>query len=248
VQLLIELCVLAYVVVVTAVGARMLWLARRTRGVPERLIGAGSVLICGVGFPASVVSGFGGALAQVEVPLWLASEFLTQVGIVLMYGFTQQVFRPGARWAKALIVAVAVWLPVALAGAGFALAQAPAEASSVIATRGWLLACFVAYGGCFVWTAIESLHHYRMARRRQALGLADAVVVSRFLLWGCYGIAATGILAANAAGVILGHNISTSQVVLLPAGGLGLVASVAIYFVFVPPAWYLGWLRAPAQA
>ena len=247
-QLLVNLSVLAYVVIVTLVGARMLLLARRTRGLPELLVGAGSVLICGVGFPASVASGFGGPLAQVHVPLWVASEFATQAGIVLMYAFTQQVFRPGVAWAKALIAAVAVGLPAGLAGAALALAAAPAEASSVLVTRVWLLLCFVLYGGCFVWTASESLHHYVMARRRQALGLADAVVVSRFLLWGCYGLAASGILAANAVGVLLGHNISTSRVVLLPAGALGLAASVAIYLVFLPPAWYLGWLRSPANA
>jgi hypothetical protein len=248
VQLLVNLSVLSYVVIVALVGARMLLLARRTRGLPELLIGGGSVLICGVGFPLSVASGFGGELEQLNAPLWVASEFLTQLGIVLMYGFTQQVFRPGVGWAKALIAGVAFALPVALVGAAVALANAPAEASSVIVTRVWLLSCFVPYAGAFVWTAAESFHHYRMARRRQALGLADAVVVSRFLLWGCYGLAATGILAANAVGVVLGHNISTSLVVLLPAGVLGLAASVAIYLVFLPPAWYRAWLCEPARA
>jgi len=248
VQLLVNLCVLGYVVMVTLVGARMLWLARRTRGAPERLIGSGSILICGIGFPASVASGFGGPVAELNAPLWVASEFVTQVGVVLMYGFTQQVFRPRVGWARALIAAVAFALPAALAGAALALAAAPGEASSVIVTRPWLLACFVPYAGCFVWTAVESFHHYRMARRRQALGLADALVVSRFLLWGFYGVAATGILAANAVGVLLGHNISTSLVVLAPAGVLGFAASIAIYLVFLPPRWYVAWLQAEAAA
>lgn len=247
-QLLVNLSVLGYVVMVTLVGVRMLWLARRTRGAPELLIGAGSILICGVGFPASVASGFGGPVALLNAPLWVASELVTQIGVVLMYGFTQQVFRPGVGWAKALIAAVAVVLPAGLTGAALALAAAPDEASSVIATRPWLLLCFVPYAGCFVWTALESFHHYAMARRRQALGLADALVASRFLLWGFYGIAATGILAANAVGVLLGHNISTSLVVLAPAGALGFAASIAIYLVFLPPAWYLAWLGAPARA
>lgn len=247
-QLLVNLSLLGYVVMVTLVGARMLLLARRTRGLPELLIGGGSILICGVGFPLSSASGFGGALAQLNAPLWVASEFITQVGVALMYGFTQQVFRPGVAWAKALIGVVALVLPVGLTGAAFALAAAPADASSVIVTRPWLLLCFVAYAGCFVWTAAESLHHYQMARRRQAVGLADAVVVSRFGLWSFYALAATGIMAANATGVLLGHNISTSPVVLVPSGVLGFLASIAMYLVFLPPARFLAWLQAPARA
>jgi hypothetical protein len=35
---------------------------------------------------------------------------------------------------------------------------------------------------------------------------------------------------------------------LLPAGVLGLAASVAIYLVFLPPAWYRAWLSEPARA
>jgi hypothetical protein len=243
VQLLVNLSILLYVVTVTVVGVRMLLLARRTRGVPELAIGAGSVLICGVGFPASVASGFGGVMAEVNAPLWVASELITQVGIVLLYVFTQQVFRPGVRWARMLVACVAVYLPLALAGAASALSAADPGEHSVQVARNQLLLCFAGYTGCFVWSAAESLRHYAMARRRQALGLADAVVANRFLLWGLYGLAATGITAANALGVVLGHNISTSLVVLLPAGELGFAASIAIYLVFVPPAWFLARLR-----
>ena len=243
-QLAVSLCVLLYVATVTVVGVRMLLLARRTRRLPELAVGAGSVLICGVGFPASLASGFGGLVEQVNLPLWVASELVTQVGVTLLYVFTLQVFRPGVRWAKGLTIFVASYLPVTLAAAGHALSVAAPGEHSVQVVRSELLLCFAGYGGCFVWSAAESLHHYRMARRRQALGLADAVVVSRFRLWGIYALAATGILAANAVGVLLGHDISASPVVLIPSGVLGFVASVAMYLVFFPPAWYLARLRA----
>ena len=247
-QLLVSLCVLLYVVTVTFVGVRMLLLARKTRGVPELVIGAGSVLICGVGFPASVASGFGGVIEEVNAPLWVASELVTQVGIVLLYVFTQQVFRPGVRWAKTLVACVAVYLPVALAGAANALSVAAPSEHSVQVVRSELLLCIAGYAGCFVWSAAESLRQYGMARRRRAVGLADGMVVSRFLLWGFYGLAATGITAANAVGVLLGHDISTSLVVLLPAGVLGFAASIAIYLVFLPPDWYQARLRGEASA
>jgi hypothetical protein len=247
VQLVVSLCVLLYVVTVTVVGARMLLLARRTRRLPELTLGAGSVLICGVGFPASLVSGFGEVVERVNVPLWVASEFVTQVGIVLLYLFTFQVFQPGVGWAKALVLVACVGLPAALAMAWRALATAWPGEASVQVVAGELLLCFAGYAGCFVWSAAESFRHYAMARRRRQLGLADPVVVSRFRLWGFYGLAATGITAANAVGVLLGVNIQTSLVVLLPAGVLAFAASLAMYFVFLPPGWYLARLRAQPE-
>jgi hypothetical protein len=243
-QLAASLCALLYVATVTVVGARMLLLARQTRRLPELVLGAGSVLICGVGFPASLASGFGGTVGQVRVPLWVASELVTQVGIVLLYVFTLRVFRPGAGWARAMVALVAAYLPIALALAWRALSLAEPDQHSVQVVAGELLACFAGYGACFVWGALESFRQYRMARRRQELGLADPVVVSRFRLWGIFGLAASGITAANAVGVLLGVDIQTSPVVLLPAGVLGFAASLAMYFVFLPPGWYLARLRA----
>lgn len=242
-QALAELCVLLYVGTVTLVGVRMLLLARKTGGRPELLLGTGSLLVVVVGLPTSIASGFGKLAGDVHVAFWMASEFTTQMGVVLLYLFAQQVFRPSSAWARRAVAAVAVYLPVCLAGAGRALAAAAPEMDSVAATKGWLLACFVGYGGCFLWSALESLLQHRMAVRRQALGLADPVVASRFLLFAVYGLAATGIMLANAAGVLFGFNLASSLVVLGPSAGLGLVSSAAIYFAFLPPRWYLARLR-----
>ena len=81
---------------------------------PELAIGAGSVLICGVGFPASLASGFGGSVGRVNVSLWVGSELVTQLGVVLVYVFTMQVFRPGVAWARWVVACVACALPAAL--------------------------------------------------------------------------------------------------------------------------------------
>jgi hypothetical protein len=146
------------------------------------------------------------------------------------------------------VIGVAIYLPVCLAAAGRALAAAPPQLDSVAATRGWLLLCFVGYAGSFLWSAVESALQFRMAVRRQALGLADPLVASRFLLFAVYGLAATAILLANAAAVVFGFNLATSLVVLAPSALLGLVSSAAIYFAFLPPRWYLARLRSPAAS
>jgi hypothetical protein len=72
-----------------------------------------------------------------------------------------------------------------------------------------------------------------MARRRLALGLADPVVANRFLLFGIYGIAATGMLAGNVVAVLLRHDISTSPFVVVPGAVLGPVAAAAMYLAFL---------------
>jgi hypothetical protein len=248
VELLSLVCILVYVVVITGVGVRMLLLARRTGGRPELLIGAGSLLICTIGFPTSVASGFGKAVGEVNVPFWVTSELFTQAGMLCMCAFTQQVFRPGVRWARALVAGMAVLLPVGLAGAARALAAADPGLGSVPAVHGWLLWCLLGYGVTFAWSAVESLRHHAMARRRLALGFADPLVAHRFLLFALYSLAATGILASNVAGVLLGHDISASLLIVVPSAVLGAGGAAAMYLAFLPPAWYVARVRAAAAA
>jgi hypothetical protein len=247
-QALAGFCLLLFVVVSTVVGVRMLLLARRTGGRPELLIGLGMALIGGVGFPSSLASGFGGPVADLVLPLWVASTLVTQAGILAIYLFTQQVFRPREGWAKALVAAAAALLLGGLVGSLRALAAADPATLSQVAARDWLFLAMVGYSGCFLWGAIEGFVQHAMARRRHALGLADAVVVNRFLLWGVFGLMACGINLSSAIGNLLALDPSRSPVVLVPMGVLGAIACVAMYLAFLPPAWYLAWLRAGAQA
>jgi hypothetical protein len=138
-------------------------------------------------------------------------------------------------------------MPAGLAGAARALSASAPDTASVHVTGGWLLLCYVGYAGAFVWTAVEGLREHAMASRRLALGLADPVVVDRFRLWTLYGVSCTGITAANAVGVLLERNLSTSLVVLLPSAVLGLAAASAMVLAFLPPAWYLARVRARAS-
>ena len=242
-QLLSELCLLLYVAITTVVGSRLLWLGWRTRRKPELLLGAGSVLIGTVSAPLSVASGFGGPAGDVQIPLWVGSELVTQIGIVCFYAFTQQVFRPGASWARIVIALVVVTLPGGLIGAAQGLTTASPDTLSVVATGGWLVFCQLGYGGAFAWSALEGLSHYTAARRRVTIGLLEPAVANRFLLFAIYGFGGTGIALANVAGVLLGHNIATSLVVLAPSAVLALVSAVALLLAVLPPAWYLERLK-----
>lgn len=247
-QALAGACLLLFVATVTVVGVRMLLLARRTGGRHELLIGAGMVLVGAIGFPGGILSGFGGPVGAVRMPVWFAATILTQLGILLIYAFTWQVFRPRERWGAGLVALGALVLLGSLAGAAHALLTAPPDASSPLVARTPLLAGMIGYSGCFLWSGIEGLVHHRGARRRLAIGLADALVVDRFRLWAIFGIAATGINLASAIGAAMGVDPSRSAITLVPMGVLGAIASVAMYLAFLPPASYVARVRARGVA
>lgn len=247
-QAVAGLCLLLFVATSTVVGARMLLLARRTGGRHERLMGAGMLLIGAVGCPGGMVSGFGGPVGDMHLWLWIACTLVTQLGILAIYAFTWQAFRPAQAWGLWLVVVAALVLFASLAGSARALASARPEELSPIVARSWMLVGMLGYAGCFLWSAIEGFAQWRSARRRLALGLADAVVVNRFLLWGLFGLAATGINLASGTGAALGHDPSKSPLTLLPMGVLGFFASVVMYLAFLPPAAYLDFVRSRVRA
>lgn len=243
-QILAGSCLLLFIFVATGVGVRMLWLARRTRGLPELLMGGGMVLIAGVGYPTTLAAGFGKPVGEMSIPGYALGSFVTNLGIALIYAFTQQVFRRGVAWAGWLVAAGCLLMTVSLIGVTVGLANAEAGTPSYLVGRGWLAFGMAGYTVSFLWTAIEGLVHHKNARRRLALGLADPVVANRFLLWGVFGLMATGINGTSALGSVLGIDPSRAPLVLLPLGFLGAMASVAMYLAFFPPAWYLARVRA----
>ncbi len=243
VQALAGFCLLLFILTVTVVGVRMLLLARRTRGHHEFLMGLGMVLIGAIGYPASLASGFGGPVGQMSIAVFFFSTLITQAGLLLIYAFTWQAFRPREAWGKAIVIAGACFMAVGLLVSGWALAHAAPDAASQLVAQNGLFIGMIGYCGCFLWTAIEGFVHYQGARRRLALGLADAVVVNRFWLWALFGLMATGINISSAIGNALGVDPSQSPLVLVPMGVLGFVASAAIYLAFLPPASYLDFVR-----
>jgi hypothetical protein len=84
-------------------------------------------------------------------------------------------------------------------------------------------------------------------RRRQKLGLADPVVVNRFLMWGAgAGFAGAGTGIGVAAEIVTG--VPTLQIpwVVSTSSAFGFVAAIAIYLAFIPPARYVQFIRSHA--
>jgi hypothetical protein len=248
VQALAGLCMVLFIAVSSLVGARVLLLARRTRGVPELLMGAGMLLVATLGYPVTIAAGFGRPAGEVNLPLYGVGCFLTQLGVALIYGFTWQVFRPAEPFAKVVVAAGSAVMLTSLPFTLSAIAGADPATPSYLAARGWLAVSMVGYTSCFLWTAIEGLLAWRMALRRLALGLSDPVVANRFFLWGLFGLNAVAIDVFSAVANWLGVDPSQSPVVLVPMGVFGAIAALAMSLAFFPPARYLAWLRGGAPA
>lgn len=244
VQAIAGTCLLLFIVITTVVGVRMLLLARRTRGRHEFLMGLGMVLIGALGYPLSIVSGFGGPVSELSVPLWLVSALISQIGLALIYAFTWQVFRPRDAWGRAIVIGGTAFMLLGMLLSLRALLSAPPDAMSQLVARNGVFVGMIGYCGCFLWSAVEGFVHYGNARKRLALGLADAVVVNRFWLWGLFGLMATGINVSSMIGNALGVDPTKSPLVLIPMGVLGFGASAAMYLAFLPPASYLAFVRS----
>lgn len=234
-ELLGVLGVVAFALACTAVGGRLLWVARRTREAPELAMGLAFIASGAAGFPlltaAQILGLTAGPTATSHLLMVLGTAF-TYTGYVGLAVGCWRIFRPAARWPVAPIAAGSLALLAALAGV---TASAGAER---LATRDLAFWSGLGVGALtFAWNASESFLLHGQLRRRLALGLADAAVVNRVLLWGVGCVAAFamtthGIVVRVLSGPVVpeGHRVVSSLI--------GLGAAVAIWLAFFPPAAY----------
>jgi hypothetical protein len=229
----------AFVLAACVLGSRLLWLSRRTRALPEFAIGLGLFLMGGMGYPLTVLARHATSWSdESRATLILVNELCSLLGMTAVALFNWRVFRPDSLLARAAVAGIA------LAYAGFIAAQG--------ATVGWAGFALTGAGPwnqsislsilTLGWAGWESLRYHMVMRRRQRIGLADAVLVDRFRLW------ALGILTACAISLItvvmreMGLDLRGSAVGALVIGPLGLLAAGSMWLAFLPPAAYTRWV------
>ena len=100
-----------------------------------------------------------------------------------------------------------------------------------------------------LWGSAEALSWFVRMRRRARVGLGDAVVANRFLLWGIgAGAAGLGSLIGIVVQIVTGAMSTQVPWVLASSSAHGFVAAVAMWLAFVPPAGYVRWVQARASA
>jgi hypothetical protein len=172
IALLAGAATLAFVIVSALVGVRLLELARRTRELPELALGLAFFLVGALGYPLGLLS----ILPWLPEPLarlcFALANLATGVGSAAVFVFTRAVFRPDARWARALVALASLLLTLQVAQ-GVARAFRAEPASFGDPDLGFSVRQAVtafSYG----WTALEALRYRALLSRRLALGLAGS--------------------------------------------------------------------------
>jgi hypothetical protein len=218
--------------------------AQRARSLPEALMALFFFGGAGLGYGTLLLRPTLGMSLESFEPLWLVAETGLVVPPITVAVFTWRVFRAEVAWARRLAIglvfaAIAVhvlacWLAVTSGGRTAALATHPGA--------------FLYWSGigiraaAFSWACAEASSYYAAARRRARLGLADPLVVNRFLLWACWsGLAAVLLLLRVIGPFVVNTQVQppgfpTWLIVLQAAAGLVCVSTV--WLTFAPPAFY----------
>lgn len=235
---------LALVLVTFIIGLRLLLLARRTRQLPELVMGLALLLLGAIGSPvffaAQALAGDLGA----ALPWVVASGiFCVSTGGVSLWLFTWRTFRPTSPWAAVL---VALGVATALAGfaghgltAGFEAVR-PADAGF------WYWVGLASRSLAFAWAAVEAARCYRRLRRQQRIGLAEPLIVNRMLLWAIASASAFVIFAMIAL-VLAPGGAREIGVLSILHSLLGLVGAVSIWLAFFPPSFYRRRFETPVH-
>lgn len=219
-----------FLLVSLMVGFRLLWLARRTRGLPEALIGAAFVVGGVLGYiPEALALDFGLVAEPTRGAVLGLANAAIRASAVLTCVFTWRVFRPREVRAGIAVGSIAAVLLAGLVAypGPWVLAETPRE-------WGWSLTTAVVRTLAFAWAAAESLVQWRRALRRAALGLTGERVARRFLTWG---VAIAGPAFMSAAPILIR---------VLPEAGprdawtvaqslAGVVAALAMGLTFLGP-------------
>jgi len=236
-----------YLLTVTIVGCRLLLLARRSRALPELLLGTGLVVggILGGPLEAAGLSTKGVFGPEIAGRLLLIGKLFGVVTLACHLGFIWRVFRPREGWGAGLAGAL---LACSLAGLwGYAMNGTFASAEIPIL---WFCVDLAGRIGASCWLVLEGIHYYGLMRRRLRLGLADPVVTNRFLLWTVAGVFSIVIILTSVPPLFLDPDQNAPLLVLdllaFSAGGVGV--SVLYFLTFFPPVAYRRRLHRAAEA
>lgn len=235
-----------FVLASIVVGGRIVWMARRTRGLPELVLGAALFLMGGIGYPLMTIAVQGEGFSDGARMTMLGGQMLTSiVGMCGLAWFTHHVFRPQAAWATAL------WIGLSATYLGLAAAQILGPGMMAFFAdpeSGWWHASNYMSIVVMSWAGIESMRYWTMQKKRLALGLADPVVADRFRLWGLAILTADAISILSAGFELAGVTMVGTAIGSIVVGGLGLFAAAFLWRAFIPTAGYLERMQGGAAA
>ena len=242
----------AYLGAMVTLGVRLALLARRTRQLPEVLLAAHFLLCCTLGY---AFQGSGHALAidsdasrPLVVTLLSIGHGASVLGVASVLVFNYWVFRRGTRLGQWLLAGGIAWLVVGYIGC--------AASGSFWHGRPegfWFWLLYSGFTAASLWTLSEPLLYFAALRKRLRLGLAEPLVVDRFLLWGVGSAARFAMLAIGAFSMLrMSGEASDLAAVAAPtflASGLaGIGVAVSYGLAFFPPRNYVAFVMRRARS
>ncbi|MBW2495410.1 MAG: hypothetical protein JRE43_11710 [Deltaproteobacteria bacterium] len=220
----------------------LLLLAARNRQIPERILGI-AFLLMGVSY-LFYETPFAFGNEALIVPFSLVGRLLWNASVVTTAAFTWTVFHREESWAVPLLWSVVVLL---IAGLAISVQHGDLEGMAPIRNPGFWFE-WVGQLIPFVWVSVASLTSYTSARRRARIGLSDALVSNRYLLFGGFGLlqlATVVLLVPMYIGYEVGSGgFSDSMDQLM--GSLEMLTIVMIWLAFFPPRAYRDWIERAA--
>jgi len=225
-----------------AVALRLLLLARRTRQLPEFLIGvsflSGGILGRG---PIAVALSVESLPEMLRVGLFMGGRFMLGVCGLSIGLMAWRVFQREQAWARVLLLVLVALLAVHSAFDVFVTRPG----TPLYESMGFWIGT-VGKTGAFAWGSWEAIGYYGMLRRRIPLGLADPVVANRIALWGlASGLIAFLFLVNPLAQLATGLD-QESPALSVMQSVIGLAAAVFIALAFFPPRAYLRLIESRA--
>jgi hypothetical protein len=236
----LSVCVLVLTSLLIAIKTFAVW--RRTRGLPELLLGTMLLSATVLGYPL--------AIATSRIPpseMWalhFASQALFTVGYACLLLFTLRVFRANTPWATCL--AGVTLLALVAGAAAYAIELSGENPRAPGELVGLTLLNSAAIAVAYFWTTLEAFRYHRQLRLRLRLGLSEVVVANRVLLWGLMSLAAGMAVIVSTAAMLAGSFLSPP--IVLACSVLGLVHAGCLFLAFHPPAWYRSWLEQGSAA
>ena len=234
-----------FVLSCSAVGLRLIWIGARQNVGPAWSCGIGFTFIATVGQPLQAASGsYTGTIGEINHGLAAAGLLFVCAGLASFFAFTLTVFRKDATWAWVLCCAAILALTFCGFGRIGALASADRAMRAVAAGSPWSISIGSLSTLCYAWLGFEGMLEWTKSRRRLALGLADATVSNRFLMWGLFGVSTTilsGFLLFLQLTTVGGSQSLQGQIATTT---FGLVSAGTVMLAFFPPERYLAWIRS----
>ena len=239
---------IAFGLVSMSVAVKLLLLARRTRQIPELSISLNILLLGTIGLPIAIAGRMPGNFGTTRGTILFAiGMFVVSVGLEMSYVFCWIVFRRGNEWARGAVVAssvafLVVWILTVTVGSGATDVQT-AQAQ----VRPYAIAIILLQMLGMAWTGAESFRYWGMQKRRLRLGLANPVVVERFLWWGLSNLATVILGATLIACLLQGKMILRDPFSLIILNVTGTVLCFTWGLSFFPPKLYVRWVEARAE-